>query len=66
MIGCISNSGMVHSLIKRGAFKKEDALEFVEEAFRKANDIYHGPVVIIIDNAPAHSTGCPAKGQEIC
>lgn len=55
VIGCISNHGLVHHEVRRGSFKKEDACLWIKQCLRKARDIYQGPCVLVIDNAPCHS-----------
>lgn len=54
-IGCISARGLVHYEIRRGSFKKENAHTWIKDCLRKAKDLYNGPVVLVIDNAPCHS-----------
>lgn len=56
VIGCISNNGLIHHKIKRGSFKKEDVKEWTRECLRKANEIYERGVVLVIDNAPCHTS----------
>ena len=55
MIGCISTLGLIHHEVRRGAFHREDACEWLCACFRKAFERYRRPVVIVIDNAPCHS-----------
>lgn len=56
LIGCISTFGWVLIETKRGAFKKEEAHSWVKRCLLKANEIFKVPVVLVIDNAPAHSS----------
>lgn len=56
VIGCIGNMGFTYSEIRRGSFKKPDAQEFVRNCLRKAKNTYASPVVMIIDNAPCHTS----------
>lgn len=45
---------MIHYELRRGSFKKDDALEWVRQCLRRANEIYHSIVVLVLDNAPCH------------
>ena len=54
LIGCISNYGLIHHEIRRGSFKKDDALAWVRQCLRRANEIYQSIVVLVLDNAPCH------------
>ncbi len=56
MIGCIGFLGLIHHEIKRGSFNKESAKAWIEVCLRKANEIYGTQVLLVIDNAPYHST----------
>ncbi len=55
VIGCISSMGMIYNQIRRGSFRKDNVLEWVKECLRRANEIYGGVVVLVIDNAPCHT-----------
>ena len=55
VIGFISTLGLIHHEVRRGAFHREDACEWLRACFRKAFEAYRRPVVIVIDNAPCHS-----------
>ena len=55
VIGCISNLGLLHSQVKRGSFKKVDAIEWITACLGKAMIKHGGPVVLVLDNAPCHS-----------
>ncbi|KAF7692991.1 hypothetical protein CDIK_2320 [Cucumispora dikerogammari] len=54
-IGAISNLGLIHYELRRGSFKKENAIEWVKTCFRVAVLKHGGPVVLVVDNAPCHS-----------
>lgn len=56
LIGCIGISGLIHYELRRGSFKKPEANEFVKQCLRNAQNIYQEPVVMVIDNAPCHSS----------
>lgn len=56
VIGCIGNLGLIHHEIRRGAFKKPEANEFVRQCLRNAQNIYQSAVVMVIDNAPCHAS----------
>ena len=53
--GCISSYGWIQRKIKRGSFKKKEAQEWVKGRLNTAQEIFNRPVVLVIDNAPAHS-----------
>ena len=55
VIGCISSMGMIYHQIRRGAFRKDSALEWVKQCLRRANEIHGGVVVLVLDNAPCHN-----------
>lgn len=55
MIGCIGSLGLIHFEMRRGAFHKEDACDWLRMCFRKAYSLYRKPVVLVLDNAPCHS-----------
>ena len=55
MIGCMSNAGFLHYEIKRGAFKSDQACEWMRRCLRITRFKFDGPVVMVIDNAPCHS-----------
>ena len=55
VIGCISSMGMIYHEIRRGSFRRDSALEWVKRCLRRANEIYGGVVVLVLDNAPCHS-----------
>ena len=55
VIGCIGSLGMLNCQIKRSPFKKPKAMAYLEETLRIAQTEYGCPVVLVIDNAPAHS-----------
>lgn len=46
--------GLIHHEIRRGAFKKQEAKEFVRNCLRTAQNMYQSPVVLVADNAPCH------------
>ena len=54
-IGAISNLGLIHYELKRGSFKKENALVWMRTCLRIAMEKHGGPIVLVIDNAPCHS-----------
>lgn len=56
IIGCIGNVGLIHHEVKRGSFKTPDAQEFIRNCLRKALAKYQSPVVMVIDNAPCHTS----------
>ena len=55
LIGCISILGLVYFEIRRGAFKKESAQEWMRTCLRRAMNFHKRPVAMVIDNAPCHS-----------
>ena len=55
LIGCISNAGPVNFSIKRGSFNKESAMSWIKETLRLGNEMFGRKVVLVLDNAPAHS-----------
>lgn len=55
VIGCIGNMGLIHHEIRRGAFKKPEAKEFMRRCLRNAQNIYRTSIVMVIDNAPCHA-----------
>ena len=55
MIGCMSNAGLLHYEIKWGAFKSDQACEWMRRCLRITRFKFDGPVVMVIDNAPCHS-----------
>ena len=55
LIGSIGITGPLNFKIKRGSFKKPDVKIYVEETLIMANNQYNQPVVLVIDNAPAHN-----------
>ena len=55
VIGCISTLGLIQFEVKRGAFHRDDACEWLRVCFRKTYEIYRKPVVIILDNASCRS-----------
>lgn len=56
MIGCIGNVGLIHHEVRRGAFKTPQANEFIRNCLRNALTKYQSPVVMVIDNAPCHTS----------
>lgn len=56
MIGCIGNMGLIHHEVRRGAFKTPQAKEFIRNCLRNARIKYQSPVVMVIDNAPCHTS----------
>uniref|UniRef100_A0A0K0EC41 DDE_3 domain-containing protein n=1 Tax=Strongyloides stercoralis TaxID=6248 RepID=A0A0K0EC41_STRER len=56
LIGCIGNMGLIHHEIRKGAFKKPEAMDFVRQCLRSARNMYQSNVVLIIDNAPCHAS----------
>lgn len=56
LIGCVGNMGLIHHEIRRGAFKKPEANEFVRQCLRNARNIYQSEVVLVVDNAPCHAS----------
>lgn len=54
LIGCIGTMGLIHYEIRRGAFKKPQANEFVRNLLRIAQNMYNSNVVLVVDNAPCH------------
>lgn len=55
LIGTISERGILNHEVRRGSFNIECANEYVRSVFRKAVTEFHGPVVLVADNAPCHS-----------
>lgn len=55
LIGGISNLGWMAHTIKRGSFRKPDAVEWIKVCLRAAMSKHGGPVVMVMDNAPCHS-----------
>ena len=55
VISCIYTLGLIHHEVRRGAFHREDACEWLRACCRKAFETYRRQVVIVIDNAPCHS-----------
>lgn len=55
-IGCIGNMGLIHHEIRRGSFKKPELKEFIRQCLQNAQNLYESAVVMIMDNAPCHST----------
>ncbi|XP_045483325.1 uncharacterized protein LOC123688727 [Harmonia axyridis] len=55
VIGCIGNMGLIHHEIRRGAFRREEAKEFVRNCLRAAYNIHQTRVVLVVDNAPCHA-----------
>ena len=55
MIGCMSNAGLLHYEIKRGAYKSDQACEWMRRCLRITRFKFDGTVVMVIDNAPCHS-----------
>ncbi|XP_029657496.1 uncharacterized protein LOC115231662 [Octopus sinensis] len=55
LIGCISNLGLIYYEIQRGAFKKEQACHWMKNCLRQARIKHDGPVIMVLDNALAHS-----------
>ena len=55
IIGCISSMGLIHHEVKRGSFKKPDAVQWIKTCLTKAMLKHGGPVVLILDNAPCHN-----------
>lgn len=57
VIGCISSTGMQYWERKRGAFRKEHFQEWMKRCLRVCIQNGHAPnsIVIVMDNAPAHS-----------
>lgn len=56
VIGCIGNLGLIHHEIRRGAFRMENANNFVRDCLRAAHNMYQSHVVLVVDNAPCHSS----------
>ena len=56
IIGCIGNVGLIHHEVRRGSFKTPQAKEFIRNCLRNAQTIYQSPVVMVIDNAPCHTS----------
>lgn len=56
VIGCIGTMGLIHHEIRRGAFKKPEAHEYVRQSLRNAQNLYQSKVVLVIDNAPCHKS----------
>lgn len=56
VIGCIGSMCLIHHEIRRGAFKKPEANEFVRQCLRNAQNLYLSKVVLVIDNAPCHKS----------
>ena len=54
-IGAISERGLLNVEIKRGSFTAELANLYIKTVFRKGHEVFSGPVVLVIDNAPCHS-----------
>ena len=55
IIGAISNMGFIHHQLKRGSFKKVNAIEWIKDCLRLSMSKHGGPVVLVLDNAPCHS-----------
>ena len=55
VIGCISSLGLIHHEVRRGSFKKADAIQWIKTCLTKAILKHGGPVVLILDNAPCHA-----------
>lgn len=55
LIGCIGPLGPLNFQVKRGSFKKDEARQYIQETLRQAEITYGRQVVLVIDNAPAHS-----------
>lgn len=55
IIGCIGNLGLIHHEMRRGSFRQPEANDFVRNCLRNAVNMYHSPVVLVIDNAPCHA-----------
>ena len=55
MIGCMSNAGLLHHEIKRGAFMSDEACERMRRCLMITRFKFDGPVVMMIHNAPCHS-----------
>lgn len=51
LIGCLGNMGLIHHEIRKGAFKKPEANEFVRQCLHNARNIYQSEVVLVVDNA---------------
>ncbi|KAF7685021.1 hypothetical protein CDIK_4229 [Cucumispora dikerogammari] len=45
----------MHYELRRGSFKRENAVEWFKSCLRVAVERHGGPVVIVIDNAPCHT-----------
>jgi len=56
LIRCIGNIGLIHHEIRRGSFKKPEAMEFIRNCLRKAQNNYASHVVMVIDNASCHGS----------
>lgn len=57
IIGCISSTALEFWQRKRGAFKREDFLNFLRHCLRVVTSNGHNmqDIVVVLDNAPAHS-----------
>ena len=55
MIGGISNLGLIHVEVRRGSFKKENAVQWAKTCLRLAMAKHGGKVCMVIDNAPCHT-----------
>ena len=55
LIGCTSSSGYLQRKIKRGPSKKKKVQEWVKSRLNTAQGIFNHPVVLVIDNSPAHT-----------
>ena len=54
MIGCMSNAGLLHHEIERGAFKSDLACEWIRRCLLITRSKFDGPVVMVIENASCH------------
>jgi len=56
VLGCVGNIGLIKYEIRRGSFKKHGAIDFICNTLQKAQSLYWSPVVMVIYNAPCHSS----------
>ena len=54
-IGCIGSLGLTHHEIKRGSFRREEAMQWMHICLRNAYSFHKRPVVVVLDSARCHS-----------